>query len=56
MKTNSKHTHKSFVLSDIVSGNKKRQVFANILLVVILGIQIYNLFESIKMFDTIKFM
>ena len=55
MKTNSKKGLQSFVLSDVVSENKKRQIFANVLLIVILGIQIYNLIESIGMFNTIKF-
>jgi hypothetical protein len=46
---------RSFVLSDEISKNRKLQIAANILLILVLGINIYNLVISIGLFDTIKF-
>lgn len=55
MKKCSTKTHKSFVLSDQLTKSRRMQIFANILLLFIFGVQIYNLAISINLFSTIKF-
>jgi hypothetical protein len=45
---------KSFILFNKISEIKHRQIIANVLLIIILGIQIFNSIEAIGLFDTIK--
>lgn len=45
---------KSFVLSDKIFENTHAQCITNLLLIFILGMQIFNFVETIKLFDKIK--
>jgi hypothetical protein len=47
--------HNSFVLSDKVAKSAKKQMTINVLLAVVLGLQIYNLFGALGLFDTVRF-
>ena len=58
MKKSSKsatENYRSFKLFEIISKSTKKQMVVNVLLAVVLGLQIYNLFGALGLFDTVRF-
>jgi hypothetical protein len=49
------NSHTSFVLSEEISKNRKVQVATSVLLLAVLGLQLYTLYGTIELFQAAMF-